>query len=751
MNMDNIPSELKLYGSWCCWRLNEKGKIPFDAATGKNAKSNDKSTFHSFEFVVDKMHQYIGYDSDGKMTGGIGIGLFDGYSAVDIDKCRDASTGILSDMAKDIIHTIASYTEVSPSGTGVRIIFKSDIILDKSRYYIQNAKRGLEIYLSGQTNKFVTITGNVIYPAEIKSVDITPVLDAYMRRNEPKIITFDIENYKSDTKLQNLWNSTAPGSGANESECDLALCSKLAYYLSANENAVNEAFMSSPYYLSKDDEHRRKWENRTDYREATIRKACSNIVQREEAPVVNLFDESALTDTGNAHLFHNRFGEIIRYNVDNNCWMLWNGKYWQTDVFDNIKNYAEVVIEGMKNQAKRMDEPMRTALLRNVKRALSSAGKIAMLKETEHLQGIPVTNSDFNKDDFLLNCESGIIDLRTGNIMEHDKNAMISKIAPFEYSRAKPVRWLKFIDEIFNGDKELMHYVHKLLGYTITGSTKEQCIFILLGEGQNGKSVLLDTINRVLGDYAGTARIDILLDKKMQNQSTEEIARLAGIRNVITSETEIGDKLKESAIKMLTSGIDKIVCRFLYGNSFEYYPNFKLLMMANHKPVIRGTDLGIWRRIKMIPFNVTFNGDRLDKDLPNKLRKELPEILGWLVEGAMLWQQEGLNDPDCIKNMVKEYRSEMDLVEQWISQNCEKRASYLTRGADLFADFCEYVKSNREFQMTQTMFGRALSRNYVKRTQGGQVYYIGLRIKRSHPERDITDDEMPRVKSVRDI
>jgi putative DNA primase/helicase len=276
----------------------------------------------------------------------------------------------------------------------------------------------------------------------------------------------------------------------------------------------------------------------------------------------------------------------------------------------------------MKQQALMVQkEEQRQLLLRNVKRALSSSGKLAFLKEAEHINNIPCTNSDFDKDAFLFNCENGVIDLRNGQLLPHKKEYMISKISPIKFSKERPDRFLQFMEEVFDGNSELIHYMHKILGYAITGTTKEQCMFMLIGDGSNGKSVLLEILNKVVGNYGAVSEIEVLLEKNNKTANLGEIARLNGIRNVITSESQIGDKLNESRIKMMTSGIEKIVARFLYGNEFEFFPIFKIFMATNHKPVIRGTDNGIWRRIKIIPFNVIFEKERRDKELIFKLEK----------------------------------------------------------------------------------------------------------------------------------
>ena len=357
--------------------------------------------------------------------------------------------------------------------------------------------------------------------------------------------------------------------------------------------------------------------------------------------------------------------------------MLWNGVYWQFDSFNQIKNYAEILVEEMKMEAFSIqDLEKQKQYLKNVNRAFNSSGKELMLKEAQHIRNVPINNDMLDRDDMLFNCENGIIDLKTGSLLPHDKKYLLSSISNTELKNEKPVMFLKFLDEIFLGNKNIIHYIHKALGYSMTGSTKEQKMFICVGDGANGKSLLLQIINEVLCDYAASSSVDLLLDKKTQSSNMSEVARLKGKRMVITNETKLGDKLNESAVKDITGGNNKITARFLYANEFEFYPKMKIWMATNHMPIIRGTDNGIWRRIVKIPFDRVFKDFEQDKDLIFKLRKEKNAILNWLVQGCLLWQREGLKEPAELEHELKEYRTEMDLVQKWINENCEINPSY---------------------------------------------------------------------------
>ncbi|NCA68401.1 MAG: hypothetical protein EOM87_10130, partial [Clostridia bacterium] len=372
----------------------DKGKIPYNVKTGGYADSSDPDTFVSYAIMLSKLSDYLHYDADNSLTGGVGLGVFRGYSAVDIDHCVDDS-GNISAIANDIIEYFNSYTELSPSKHGVRIIFKTNQKYDKQKYYIKNSKIGLEIYISDETKRFVTITGNTLNISnEIATVNLTSILDRYMLRNSP------IKSFiTSDAKLRELYNGKAPGAGADESERDASLCCKLAYYLNGDYNAINEAFMSSPYYLSKDDYHKQKW-LRDDYKDSTINGAISLVRTSKPSPnISDIKQEFELNDTGNSRRFVSRFSNIVKYNVENMRWMIFNGKHWQPDIQLNVKNFAEIIAEEMKYEASMMTDAKRQVeMLKNVQRVYNTSGKEALLKEAQHIQGVPCINDDFDRD-----------------------------------------------------------------------------------------------------------------------------------------------------------------------------------------------------------------------------------------------------------------------------------------------------------------------------------------------------------------
>ena len=736
INYNNIPMELKVDGLFCTWKLSPQGKQPINPVTGYFAKSNDKSTFHNYNTILSYLPEYYVHNSDGVLTGGLGLGIFNGFSAIDIDNCINEA-GELTDLALDIIEYMQSYTEISPSGKGIRILFKTDILINTETHYIMNRNNGLEIYISENTNKYVTITGNKLGDIDtIKEIDITYILEKYMKKNNVvnKKNTTPVTNVddkiktalENNPKLYELWHKTPTGSGGSESEDDLSLLNILARVFYGDYNAIETAFESSPYFSMKDTKHQDKWLVRDDYKIQSIQKAITSFNNYK----FNDDEKYTFNDSGNARKFVNMFGDRVKYNVENKAWVIWNGTFWETDGMGRIFNYADMVIESMRmEEMKETNMEVKKKMYSNINKALSSHGKKNMLNQAEYLDTIPVTNVSFDIDDLSINTKSGIINLKTGEIMPHDKNKLHSKIINLEISKNKPTKWIKFLNETYADNPDLVGYIQRLLGYILTGYTSEQALFIFHGDGSNGKSLLLETILKATGDYGTTTSSDILVQRGYADKTAELLAPLNNTRFVMVEETESDDRLKEATIKNLTSDYGKLQGRFMYGNFFSFKPKFKLIMATNYKPQIRGMDHGIWRRIKLIPHNIIIPDSKQDKMLGFKLEQELPEILWWGIEGAIEYLKNGLQEPQIIKEQVAEYRSESNIVDRWITDNCEKDDSYSEATSKLFVNFTEWAKTNNEHTMSMKHFGMILTRSYESARLKGVRSYKGLRIK----------------------
>ena len=717
--IENLPRELRGLKQWVCWVGADK--IPKNPYTGHNAKSNDSGTWSDFDTACKACDQY-NFD-------GIGFMFANGYFGVDLDHCIDNT-----DFCDEFVETLQSYAEISKSGSGIHIICKG-LLPDGAR-----RKGGVEMYSSG---RYFICTGNLYNPKYKHVVDCTEsikvlhskYLPSETPRAEPRTFYAHVDlddqdiidkarNCQSGSLFSMLYQGNWQGVYPSQSEADLALCNQLAF-----------------------------WTGGKTYGAITIGRACANCIDvydpqkyEDDTDIAfKIFGDGKvtaevpnkrydMTDTGNAHRLYDKFGNIIRYSYNRKKWLYWDGKMWRVDDSGEIKKLSDVICEDIKRDAfLEQDEKTQLDMLKWANRTASSKGKENMVKECQHLDGIPADPNEFDVFTDYINCQNGIVNLRNGELMPHDSNFMMSKITNCEYdpSGKRPDRWLQFLDEVTNGDKELQRYIQKCVGYSMSGSIKEQCAYFLYGMGNNGKSTFLDTVADMLGGYAANTQPETIMLKKWGDTgASSDIARLKSARFVTSEEPTEGVRLNEGLLKQLTGG-SKITCRFLYADEFEYLPEFKIWVATNHKPIIRGMDLGIWRRIKLIPFEVNIPKSKVDKNLKYRLRKEFPQILKWAVDGCMLWQKEGMAEPQCVLDAVKEYKQEMDLLAGFLEQCIEIDYENDERimASDLFSLYSRWAKRNNEYEMTSKKFFREVSKKLPEKGRCGKgIFYSNIKL-----------------------
>ncbi|MBQ5470472.1 MAG: hypothetical protein IIT58_00450, partial [Treponema sp.] len=343
---------------------------------------------------------------------------------------------------------------------------------------------------------------------------------------------------------------------------------------------------------------------------------------------------------------------------------------------------------------------------------------------------IKVKDSQFDQDKYLLNAEEKTVNLKTGETYEPKPEDLITKKSLFVYNKdAKCPTWDMFLMQIFHNDLELIRFVQKAMGYSLSGDMSEQCMFILWGTGANGKSTFLNVLQNLFGDYATSTRTETFM-KKTSEQSND-LARLRNTRLVIASEAEENKAMSESLIKQITGG-DRITARFLYGEFFEFIPTFKIFMATNHKPKISGGDNGIWRRIKLIPFTVIIPEEKRDRNLTDKLMAENSGILNWLLEGYRLWKKEGLKEPEAIRTANEEYRFDMDSVGSFVAECLNIDASQKERllNGDLYNTYTKWCERNNESVMShRKLSSKMREKNYQQLASNGSRWWLGLSIK----------------------
>lgn len=752
-----IPEEIKHLKNWVCWkavpdpkpdRPNHISKIPINPYTGGKAQSNNPETWSDFSTAVERSRQFSGIGFIFNNSGYFGVDL-DGKE----DDLKAYESGDNKNIIGEFIHTLQSYTEKSQSGTGIHIICKGTLPKGGRR----SDKNGVEMYESG---RFFVMTGNICAEyAEITdgteaikglhekyigggrepqqkpavspvpcSLSVSEALDAARRS-------------KQGTMFSDLYAGRFENYFKSQSEADLSLCNMLSFWLGADPDKIDEAFRASGLY-------RDKWDRRqsgSTYGKLTVLKAVEGTREvynpkggGSEGYSISISGTAApklhsMDDMGNALRIIDRYGDKIRYNHVEKKWMYYDERKWCYDDTGTIYRIADSAIEGMKDEHNYYvaengpDDDITKAFEKHMKNSRSRKAKKNMVEELQH--HIPVLPSALDRHKAIVNAPNGMINLKTGALIPHDPEKYITKILSVEYTdHADCPQWNAFLNDIFDGDRELIRYIQKAVGYSLTGSTAEQCVFFLYGTGRNGKSTFLEVLRDVFGGYITNIQPEtIMVRSGGSGNANSDIARLKGARLVTSVEPNEGMRINEGLLKQLT-GDDVVTARKLYSDEFEFKPEFKLWMATNHKPVIRGTDTGIWRRIHLIPFTVQIPEEKVDRKLPYKLKSELPAILKWCVDGCILWQREGLGMPAAVLNSVNEYRREMDVISTFIDACCIVAEGESVSANKLFAVYSEWCEQYCEYRMSSTKFGMEMSKRFPKIKTKTTIMYRGINI-----------------------
>ena len=750
-----IPEELKRLRNWVCWKAEPDPKAhsgiskkPINPFTGGQAQSNNPDTWADFETAVRVSSDFAG----------IGF-MFDksGYFGVDLDDMPEALADFLNggtnNVIAEFVNTLQSYTEFSQSKTGIHIICRGRLPEGRRR------SGKFEMYDSG---RFFVMTGD--YCSEFINISdgteaVKPLHDKYLMKgknntNSNGKIDFShpggknlslsaneiiekARNSQNGSKFEALYKGEISGY-ASQSEADMAFCNMLAFWCGRDVELMDSIYRSSGLMRSKWD---RKQSGST-YGMLTLQKAvstCQDIYSPQNSSTYSISVGSkqskkkklySFDDTGNAERIFDNYGYCLKYSYVDKRWLYYRDGKWNYDNIGEIYRVVDAALEIMKNENTLWVEHeggmYYDDFKKHLKKTRSNNAKKAMIKELEH--HVPILPKNMDTDKMLVNCKNGIIDLAKGQLISHNAEKFMTKMlnVPFNDNVGEPVLWLNFLNDIFNNDRELIRYIQKASGYSLSGLTSEQCVFFLYGTGRNGKSTFLEIIRYIMGDYATNIQPETIMVKPSGSSANSDIARLKGARLVTSVEPNEGMRINEGLLKQLT-GDDIVTARKLYGDEFEFKPEFKLWMATNHKPIIRGTDTGIWRRIHIIPFTVSIPKEKVDKNLKYKLKAELPSILSWMAEGFRLWQSEGLDMPKVMKDAVDDYRHEMDVISAFTDACCITEGE--VRASVIYAAYSEWASENNEYRMSSTKFGAELSKRFEKfKGKGGCVYYKGITI-----------------------
>ena len=708
--------------------------------TGRRAETNRPETFRDFKTAITAADKYDG----------IGFLVGDNICALDLDDCFEKN-GNLKPVAKNVAELFSgAYMEKSPSGKGLRILFMAPgYVYNKTKYYINNRKLGLEVYVAGATNRFVTLTGNVYrngdVPDKIKALQT--MLDKYMRRPaliQKQISETEARSYLSDEsiiekastaangeKFKALWGGDV-SSHASPSEADMALCSILAFWCGRDTEQMDRLFRQSSLMREKWD----RLQSGSTYGQITIEKAIASTtaVYSPIGKMVNAEDDFSVcgnpdlkvlkphenprygwSDIGNSNLFADYYKGIARYVPERKQWFVYNCKAWQSDI-GNLK-----VMSLCKRLANKLmvyalsinDERLRKDYIDFVRKWQLRRSRETILKDAQDVH--PISMSSFDTNIYLLNCLNGTLDLQTGNFYLHRASDFITKIAGIRYDpAARCQRWERFIDEVMSGDKEKAEFLQKSLGYSLTGDTRHEAMFILYGAtARNGKGTSMETFLKICGDYGKTCRPETIGMKPHNSSSgpSEDVARLAGARFVNISEPDKKLTLSAALLKTLT-GSDTVNARFLHENSFDFKPQFKIFTNTNYLPTVTDLTLLTSGRVKIIPFERHFTEHERDLGLKDEFSKpeNLSGILNWVLEGYAKLRESGLEMPQSVKDATLSYHRENDKVGLFIDERLIEDGYAEERTSDIYYEYQGWCKENGYYPENVKNFRNALSK-----------------------------------------
>jgi putative DNA primase/helicase len=437
------------------------------------------------------------------------------------------------------------------------------------------------------------------------------------------------------------------------------------------------------------------------------------------------------TDLGNAKRLVARHGENIRFVPEWEKWIIWNDSRWQIDGDGAIMRLAKDTVEAMYSEAMSLSGSEREALLKHAMKSQGEARLRSMISLAQTEAEVVVAATRLDADPWLLGVQNGVVDLKSGKFRAALRPDFITKRANVVYNpQAECPNWTKFLDTVMGGDADLQRYIQRVVGYLLTGSVREEVMFFLYGTGRNGKSTFRETLHALLGDYALAADAGLLIERKVAGGASEEVARLKGRRLVAVNETAESEQLNEARVKFVTSQ-DMITARNLYGHFFDFFPTHKTFLATNHKPIIKGTDEGIWRRVQLVPFTVTIPEGAVEKDFrERRLMPELSGVLNWALEGLRDYQEVGLEPPEAVKASTDDYRNDMDVVGQWLAERCEVDPSARVLTSVAYQDYYQWAADEVGWEVNKLKWRRKLSdRGFQAKKIHGRRYILGLQLR----------------------
>lgn len=750
--MENIPAELCALKQWVVWRMPDKEPRRAAAPT-RAAKSNDPTTWSTYEQAVAA--------SDQGVVDGVGFvfTVNDPYIGIDIDDCLDAETGEMNPVAAQIVTTIPTYWEVSPSGTGLHGILRGDMPPNAGRVaYLDGQK--VEVYPDG---RYFTMTGQRLGNVDVIA-ECQPHLEALCMRLWPKKDDEGSPPQQApavslgDQELLELMGRSANGPeidallrgdstsrNGDRSANDLSACTYLAWWTNSDPDQMDRVFRGSARMRPKWDE--RHYANGRTYGQVTIEKAIARNGgkgysagkqgrQQEKRRQTRAAEEAAaplVLEAALAAVLASVWRGTYRWSSFEGRWRRWTGSVWRKEPEPVVVNAAQKILRAhyghLLAQPQPVAEDKRLHELHKLTcRYASVLGGLAFLRGEP---GFHTGFEEWDADPYTVNCADGLLDVNTQVLRPHDPPALCTKIARWSFAVADSTgAWKRHLERCLP-DEDVRRQVQRDLGRAMVGAALEESLSLWYGRGANGKSTTVRAIQMGFDEYAKQAVKDLLVASKFERHTTD-LADLAGSRLVFGEEIEAGKPLDVAMVKNLTSGGRK-KARFMRGDNFEFEQTFSLFLLVNDKPVITSTDLGTWRRVRLVEWteSIPFAEQRPQDDVVAELAADGAWMLRWMAAGFADWQADHHWVAEAVRAATAEYEAEQDIIAGFLSRRCALNAHATVSVDQLHEAYMIDLMENGDEgveRLTKIAFGKRLkTRNLSQfKATGGVRMWRGI-------------------------
>ncbi len=773
---ENAPTLAEL-PIWVAWRYEERNgktiKVPINPRTGRYAKTNDPATWAPRRDA----------EAWARENNAVGIGVVLTqvgdlhFGGIDCDTCRDPQTGAIEPWARAVIERFASYTEVSPSGTGVKIFFFYPLAMNAEHDALL-ARRGHKFARSnGEAehppaseiyggDRYFTVTGELFENrSDLRSVPLEDIrwlveeagpafVGRPMRGNGKATATA-----KPRERLAHAAGNLLPAKGETRMDGPTPVAAMLseggsgdnsrsakAWRLGARLKAQGASYeQMRDALLNSDNPDVAAWADEkglaNDERELKriYERAVGSQTRAPAPPIEPAADVDPAqfrpTDAGNALLFVDLFKRDLRYVEKWKAWLVWNGKRWVETSDTEMLPLARAATECMFAAAAQMADEDKQKKLRAHALASQREPRLqAMLDLAKGEPAIRIEPAQLDADPLLLGCPNGTLDLRTGEPREPRREDFITKSIAVDFDPAAQCpNWMKLLKFVAQNDEETMEHLQRVVGYALTGDVSEEKLFAFFGSGDNGKTTFVETLTALMGDYAMRSSRDLLLERQGKaGAASPDVAALVGKRLVVVSETDDGCMLNEAQVKSVTSNA-RVPARRLHRDPFDFMPTHKTFLDTNHRPFVKGTDDGIWRRLNIVGFKAKIaEGEKSPDFREKRLMPELPGILRWATDGCLKWRRDGLKPSKAVREATLDYRSEMDFIANWLEERADKNPNRQDTVAALFEDYRTWADTNVYPKLGRKRFGEELERRGFTSSKSNGVWVRkGLKLKKT--------------------